>query len=590
MIRPGLAGMAAAVALLVQGAAAAGHTPAPGGAPAVRRGAGNAASPTCQSRSRRYPWAKAALRTWTPRSATLPPDVSTIGTATGAPFTARLIQAYGEDYQQARRSVILEMADGCRRQYRVASFSDADQALIDREMARHPLIPDAASYALNVHRDIYTPDALRKGDIRVYQTQHFALWYGTNKQGDFYTTMAKQGRDVEQALRETGDWMERMWLINRDVLHAPLPYASSKDRRKIDIYLCGTGRKMPDNDDLIDCGASAWEGMNLSARVLNLEANTIVHEFGHVIQYYTGSFRDWATAGPIWETGAEWNAFEISPFMIAHGGSYFDFPEFGPLFSMARYGAHPFMSYLFEKDDTRPLVFDTWRHNRRDAKGASVEDYIPAFVHLARQRGIYPRGFRDFADDMGWYGARLVTMDFLKQRSLLDILNISRAAKVAQHFYTPLLSVEMPGEHAVFAPPAARNLLEFGTHIVPLTATAGRVTVTLTGGTTAHQAAWRFTLVAVDARGVATYAPMAAVTGQGHATVSTTPPKGSTLFLAVTATPGTYEPLGWHKEGKPVQGTRFPYRVAIDGATPAAGSVEACPSQMLAGGRPCVAS
>ena len=72
---------------------------------------------------------------------------------------------------------------------------------------------------------------------------------------------------------------------------------------------------------------------------------------------------------------------------------------------------------------------------------------------------------------------------------------------------------------------------------MPLTATGRTVKVTLTGATTANQASWRFTLVAVDKAGVPHYAPLAAVTGTGSATVTMTPPTGARLFLTVTATP-----------------------------------------------------
>lgn len=508
----------------------------------------------------------------------------------GAPFVARIVQAYGENYQLSHRSVIFETAEGCRRQFRVDSFVDGDRALIDEEIARHPMVADTATYSLGFHPGQNTADMLGRGEVGLYQTQHFAIWYGKNTNGASYKAMAERGGTMEQAVRDTGKWLEYLWLANRDVLGAPMPYAAATDRKKLNIYICGTGRRNADGDDLMDCGATAAEVMNIAGWAMLTASNTIAHEFGHMIQFYTGGFYDRPEAGPIWETGAEWNAFELSPSFYARIGNYFDYLEFGPLYSPSRYGANPFMAYLFEKDDTRPLVFGAWQRTRRNAGGVSQEDYVPAFVRLAKGDGVYRKGFASFADDMGWYGARLVTMDFVKQRAYLDMLSSLRTTKLVPHLLTPMVAVATARETNVFAPPAERDLLEFGTHIVPLTPTGRAVKVTLTGATTANQAAWRFTLVAVDAKGVPHYAPLAAVSGTGRATLAMTPPPGTTLFLAVTATPYAYETLGWQAEGKPVHGTRFPYRVSISGATPDTGSVEACHSPSLAGGRPCISS
>lgn len=538
----------------------------------------------CQSRSTRSPWTQAEARTWTPKSTQErdhPQDAP--GIVTGAPFSARLVQAYGEDYGEARQTVILDMADGCRRQFRAESFSDADRALIDAEQARHPSAADPASYDL-VYRDgLTSPERVADGSLAVHTTQHFAIWYGKKTEGDFYQTIARQQRSMDDVVRETGEWLEKQWLINRDVLDAPLPYASGSSRHKLDIFLCGTGRPIADGDDLDGCGANASDVMNLSGWAVAKGSNVITHEFGHMIQFYTGGFRDKDDAGMIWETGAEWNAFAVNPAFSPSGADYLNQLENGFLFSPARYGATPIMTFLYEKDATRPLVFGTWQRNLRNAQGATQEDFLPAFVRLAKEAGIYPNGFVSFADDTGWYGARLVAMDFFNQRAMLDQLRATRTTTWLAHFYTPLVAVSTTSDNNVFAPPTQRPLLQWGTHIVPLTPSGQQVKVTLTGGTTANQAAWRFTLVAVDAAATPTYAPLTAVTGQDSATVTMTPPSGTKLYLAVTATPYTYETLGWQENGQAIRGTRFPYSVKIEGATPRTGSAEACDPTTQAG-------
>ncbi|MEP9401696.1 DUF6055 domain-containing protein [Sphingomonas silueang] len=518
------------------------------------------------------------MRQWTPRDTRTPEDpFATPGLLTGAPFSARLVQAYGEDNGEARRTVILEMADGCRRQFRAESFVDADRARIDAEVTRHPSAPDPAHYRRRDEYDADTQKLIDEGRLRVYETQHFAIWYGVNKNGSFYKTMAEQGRPFDKVLEETGAWAEKQWLINRDVLNAPLPYADSADKQKIGIHFCGTGRPLPDDDDIRDCGASGGGAIAMGGHSTKRGSNVLTHEFAHVIQFYTGGYSGRKTAGPFWETGAEWNAFKISPTFPAQLIPYFNAPERGPVFTQSRYSNHPVLSFLFDKDDTRDLVFGAWRRNLRDTDGTSREDYFQTFVRIAKADGVYPKGWRSFADDMGWYGARLVSMDFVNQRTFLDVLSIrerpsadsfGRKHTVPINFYTALTPVATGGQAAVYAPPAQRDLMEFGTHIVPLKVVGRSVKVTLTGGTTANEAAWRFTLVSVDASGAATYAPMAAVTGRGSATVTMKPAAGAKLFLAVTATPYVYEPMGADGANNPGSPTRFPYRVDIRGATP----------------------
>lgn len=531
----------------------------------------------CQSRSSRQPWGRVDLRTWTPRATQeAEHPLETPGTVTGAPFSARLVQAYGEDYGEARQTVILELADGCRRQFRAESFIDADRALINAEQARRPSAPDRADYPVKYRDGETSPELIAAGTLAVHTTQHFAIWYGKRTDGEFYRTIADQGRPMDQVVRETGEWLEKQWLINRDVVQAPMPYAAGTGRHKLDVFLCGTGRPLPGYDDLEGCGASAAETMGVSAWAVAKGSNVLTHEFGHMIQYYTGGFRDKGDAGMIWETGAEWNAFTVNPAFNASAADYLNQLENGFLFSPARYGANPIMTYLYEKDATRPLVLGTWLRNLHNAAGATQEDYLPAFVRLAKEAGIYPNGYASFADDAGWYGARLVAMDFLNQRAMLDQLRATRTTTWLAHFYTPLAPVATSTDATLFTPPAQRPLLQWGTHIVPLTSSGQQVKVTLTGGTTANQAAWRFTLVAVDANGASTYAPLTSVVGKAAGSVTMLPPSGSKLYLAVTATPYAYETLGWQENGQPVRGTRFPYRVKIEGATPRTGSAEAC--------------
>jgi hypothetical protein len=552
-------------------------TRAPAAAPAVG----------CQARSALYPWTRAALRTWTPRRVTPAgaPNVA-LGAAYGTPFTARLVQAYGTDYGEARRTLILEMEDGCRRQFRTDSFSDADNALVDAELAARPTRADPATYRIKYSAPsdapLTAPELVESGKLNLYQTQHFAIWYGNGTDGsyDFARTIAAQGRSMDQVLQETGEWFERLWHINRDVVGAPMPFANSADKQKLNVYLCGTGRPNADGDRN-GCGAGAAEEMVISAWALGKGSMVMSHEFGHMIQFRTGGFHGRPEAGPIWETGADWNAFAVSP-SFAETSYYFDNLESGPLFSPSRYAAYPFMNYLYETDRTRNLVFDAWKTTIRQGAWSSVtKDFVETLVQLGQKTGAYPQGLTSFADDMGWYGARLVAMDFFNQRALIDGNRATSTMHWLGHFYTPLVRTTTTG--VVFRPPAERSLLQWGTNIVPLVAGGQAITVTLTGKTTANLAAWRFSIVAVKDGDVPVYSALGKVAGSGSGSTSLAVPSGAKLYLAVTATPYRYQSLGWQQDRAAITGTRFPYEVKIEGATPRTGPVQACDLEAVPG-------
>jgi hypothetical protein len=297
----------------------------------------------------------------------------------------------------------------------------------------------------------------------------------------------------------------------------------------------------------------------------------IAHEFGHVLQFYSGGFRDKGDAGPIWETGAEWNAYALTPLADALP-FYVDNLENGPLFSHSRYGAFPFILHLQEQDSTRDLVWKTWQSNLRTATGATTEDYVQALVRLGQVQGSFPNGYRSFADDIGRYGAQLATMDFQARQGLMPVLQGPAGQPLTAKRYVPLTATSKTN---VYASPAERPLLEYGTHVVPLTAQPGKVTVQLTGGTTANQAAWRLSLVALAPNGSVRYSQMAAAEGTGSAATAIDHQAGEALYLSVTATPYVYETLGWQAVGA-TTGTTFPYKVQFANATPRTGSATLC--------------
>jgi hypothetical protein len=535
----------------------------------------------CQARSTRYPWGKSDFRIWTPKVTTVPdhPD-QTPGAPNRPAFSARVIQAYGEDYGEARRSVILETEDGYRRQFPTVYFSDADNAIVQSAIADHPAPPDPAVYqrtyyAPDPDAPLTTPDLLASGQLHVVETQHFAIWYGNGRDDsyDFARAIGWERRDFDVAIRETGEWLEKAWVISRDVIGAPMPFADSQNKEKLNIFICGTGRPNVSGGDHDGCGAGAARVMGISGWALHKGSNVLAHEFSHMIQYRAGNFRENPGSGPFWETGANFNAYAISP-SFTSAPVYLNQLEYGPTFSPPRYEQHPFMTYVYENDRTRPLVWSIWKLATQNGWSARPRDYVDQLVQSGIRTGAYPQGFKSFDDDMGWYGARLVTMDFFNQRNLLDGGRPSPTTSSVGHFHTPL--VPSAGNACVYTPPAERNLLQWGTHIVPLTPSGQRVTVTLNGATTDNQAAWRFAIVAVKPGDVPVYSALARTEGKGSGTVSLTVPAGAQAYLVVTATPYQYETLGWQPDHKPARGTPFPYSVRIEGALPWTAAVQSC--------------
>jgi len=547
----------------------------------------------CRSQTMLVPWGRYPLRRWTPirpvrQPATIDDDGGNReGLAIGAPFRARLVQAYGVDDGDARQIVEMVTAAGFYRAFRADSFVAADRAFVSAEQARHPYAADPHRYATVPDQAQVQPGDRETGRIGAYETQHFVFWYGTNPQGESYAWVRASGQDWPTFLKRAGDWAEWVWRMSRDLTGAPMPYADSPvgERRRIAIYLYGTGRPHVDGGDLTVHGANASPSVWISAQDMAFGSKTFAHEFGHVIQFYSGGFRGGTTAGPVWESAANWLGHLLVPgktTWISHYGNHL---YLGPVWPVARYGAYPFIDMLFEDARTQPLVWGAWRHDRRLPTGDGAEDFLPAVVRLGQASGAYPQGMRSFADDMGWYGARLVTLDFLNQRAMLDAAAVMRFLFGGTR-WASLLPGDRPGR---YVPQPGLLLHQFGSDLIPLTVTGadGRVSVRLTGGTTDKDAAWRFALVAVRGGTEPTYSTLGAVEGRGSAVISYRARRDARLFLAVTATPGVYEPIPGGDQVKPTAGARFPYALDITGATPRLkGDIDCATPQMIVPGQP----
>lgn len=532
----------------------------------------------CQSTSTSYPWGSPLeIRTWTPNDAQ--PDTGTVanpGVATGDPFQARLVLAYGIDSQFSKQSAVFEFANGCRRQYQTASFSSADTSYIEDQISAHPFSTDTKTYSTLVDPAYVTQAMLMNGTVLKYETQHFAMWYGVQTGNFSYAREQALGVAWSDFLNDAGRWMEQVWDLDNNVLGAPMPYGSDANPKRINIYICGTGLPSLPSGDNSDCGASAAASVFVSSVYMQYGSTTMMHEFTHSIQFYTGGFQGRDSAGPFWETHADWDSSTLSP-SFENGVEYYtDNLENGPLWSNSRYGAYPFLMSLYESDSTRGLLWSIWQQNKRDASGTSLEDQVETMVRLGQANGAFPGGMKSFGDDIGWYGARLATMDFYNQKMFLDVYTdlyttkrfVGLKAGASANNYTSL---------------AERPLYEYGTHIVPLaiSGSSGVISAKVTGGTSGNGASWRFTIAGLDANNNPSYAPLTEVDGTGSNSVAINATAGTRYFLVVTATPTTYQSLGWEGSG-PIP-NQYPYSVDILGATPLMTAANACTSHSTGG-------
>ncbi|MGN7998933.1 DUF6055 domain-containing protein [Sphingomonas sp. 22176] len=472
-----------------------------------------------------------------------------------------MVVAFGRDAEFSRRTVVLELPDGCRRSFQSRSFSPSDVAEIDRRVAEHPLTADSRTYATDYQSGRATEAAVEDGRLGLFNTQHFSIWYGTDHSAFSYIYQKGRGAAWDDMVRDTGAWAEQIWLLNQYFLNSPLPYLNDPSPKRINIYICGTGLPWISDGDRGDCGASASDALWLSSVYLQPGSTTLVHEYSHVISTYTGGFRDRPSAGPAWETFAEWNSVSLSMNGGAQVAAYLGQLEKGPTFSDLRYAAWPWLVALQEGDSTRPLLWQVWTDNLREADGRSREDQMEAFVRIGQKTGAFPNGWRSFADFMGMFGARLAAGDFEMQKALLDY---ARDVPMAQR-YAELSPASVAGTyHSSYD----RPLLQFGTHLIRLTPEldSSKITVQLTGEPKIPKSAWRFRLVAIDAQGRAMYSPLAAVDDAESASSQIPVSTGVTYILAVTATPYVYQTLGWNGDAQFPTPDIFPYQLKLTGA------------------------
>ncbi|NQT53713.1 hypothetical protein HQ576_16770, partial [bacterium] len=469
------------------------------------------------------------------------------------PFRARFLRTQGFQNERSKQMVVLELDDGRTRGWPVLSFSDADQAHVERVSATPPgKKAQEKDYEL-VWQDY---DAEKDKDhVNVHGTRHFAFWWGNTTDGSGKVW-------AQPAMREMNfRYYEAMWDYYARQVKAPMPMADADKPRKINVYVTGTG--LPKHKEGWAFGAKA---IVIHPNAMLEGSSVIPHEFGHCLQFYSGGFRNSPYVGWFWECHANWHCHQFIPSYPPVLGWYYNRKHYELSSTRMNYGSWPFLQYMHENPRFPPgFCYRVWKDNRKNNLDQSIENPFQTLMRVGAELGIYEGdGVKGFGDTIGEMAARLVTMDFVYQQNYLDNIHVHRGA----HWFMPFRTVlePVPDRPGWYRPPYAFAPAQYGVNIIDLVPDDGSpfLAIDLKGIVDeAQHSDWRATIVLIDEQGRARYSRM---WNAGKCTIVRRPNERRAA-LAIAATPSQYTPLrfrmGYHVK------RRYPYEVAFGGCVPA---------------------
>ncbi|HEX3135016.1 MAG TPA: DUF6055 domain-containing protein, partial [Planctomycetota bacterium] len=304
-----------------------------------------------------------------------------------------------------------------------------------------------------------------------------------------------------------------------------------------------------------------------------LEGSSVIpHEFTHVMQFYLGGFRDNDLVGFFWENHANWSAFQFIPDYPAALEVYADRAHYELNSSRHNYGSWPILQYLSERPGfTAAFPYAIWSRNRRNERGASLEDPFQVIMRCAVEDGqFHGDGVDDFGTVVGEMAAHNAAWDYVTQYRLEQVRGPHQASTWNRTLLQPV--DDRPGWYAPWHTHAPR---QYGYNLIDLVPDSGakRLSVQLAGVPEEGQhSAWRATLVAIDDTGRCRYSRQWR-SGTGTLDVR---PSDRQFVLAIAGAPGAYLPLGFRIGF----GTKrhFDYEVACTGCTPAVTPPQTLPS------------
>ena len=472
------------------------------------------------------------------------------------PATVRgaFLRVVCEDHQFSTACLELIRDDYTRRYFPLKALRDDDrehalklQAALDDAAKKSAPAPYPVKY------EAYTPE--RDAAVCNFkETEHFLFHWGNDK--------SASGKEWWQDDRQemTFAWFERVWR-HFEAAGAPMPMAAGTPneakRAKIPVYISGTG--LPKHKDGFAFGG---QSILMHPGALGPGSSVVGHEFTHTMQLHMGGFRNSPFVGWFWECHANWSSHQFMPdypgaFEVWMARAHYELNS-----SRHNYGSWLFLQQLAEDPRFGPgFCYEVWLKNRKDEKDSSIEDPLQTFMRIGVERGVWKGdGCAGFGDAIGEMAARRVTMDFSPHGAYTRSLRFMEGSDEAARLRTTLEKV--PDRAGWWRPLWSHAPRQFGINLVELVPDGKSVEVEF-AGLPAENAGWRVALVAVDDRGEPRYSRM---TAGGKISLALRGEKR--VVLAIAATPTRYVP----DDFRPGYGRkpRFPYEIAVRGATPAA--------------------
>jgi carbonic anhydrase/acetyltransferase-like protein (isoleucine patch superfamily) len=397
-------------------------------------------------------------------------------------------------------------------------------------------------------------------------SEHFIIKWGNNNTSGLTVNMAM----IQQNLNR----LEQTWDIVVEQSGFDGPPARNGVLYKVNVYVLETGLWFSTGGGAFaGPDAEGFGALYVSPWAMQPGTTVTPHEFGHVLQYESGGFRNSDYSGPFWETHANFVASLVSNVVTRNSinGRYGQRRHRYSLATDFRYEAHPFLNYLADHPDYGPqFVLSTlWGD-----PAAQVNQADPYEVLIGNFGFADPKN--EFANLYAQYVASSVTWEALHDGTLTGIPGHNTSTRKFRTFLEPFGS--SPGWYAV---PEEDAPEQYGANIVPLSLVdriAGQshnVTVSFDGYNPPGQSqTHRATLVAINSSGGERYSDSWS-SGEMNFTLL---PDETHLYLTVTAVPEHVNYIWSH----PFHGTgslskieRFPYRVQMGGAVPARQEAEA---------------
>jgi len=442
--------------------------------------------------------------------------------------TAAYVGRMGQQNERSKTYVILMLDDGRRRAYPLELFSPIDRDHVaTRPEVWLPPVPDQ-DYVLNP-KDY---DAKRDA-VELATTPHFAFWWGKDEKG--FEKEAEKWKDP--AFRAMNlRYFEEVWTFYRDRMRVPMPHAKDADKRKINVYVTGTGLSKHKSGF-----AFGSEAIIIHPGAMLEGSSVIPHEFTHVLQFYLGGFRDNELVGFFWENHANWSSFQFIPDNPSALEVYADRAHYELNSSRHNYGSWPILQYLSERPGfSQAFPYTIWSRNQRSERGASLEDPFQVIMRCAVEDGMFRAdGVDDFGTVVGEMAAHNAAWDYVNQYRLEQVRGPQERSTRNRTLLHPL--DDRPGWYAPWHTHAPRP---YGYNLIDLMPdpAAKRLSVDLAGlAETGQHAAWRATLVAIDDAGRCRYSRQ---WRNGIGTLDIRP-EDRQHVLAIAATPTTYVPLGF---------------------------------------------